>query len=201
MWHLRFLKVCQMLSWRTKNWLYSINYRPISILPTVGKVLERIIHDQLYNYLTVNNLLISRQSGFRKGYSTGTCIVDLLHNIYEMVDGGGACGVLFLDLSKAFDTVDHSVVRTKFKALGIKESSISWFASSDRVQCTCVYGVLSDTEHTGSGVPQGSILGPLLFVCYIKDMPKYCNKLRPFIYADNTALLTSGNDLNSIQNT
>ena len=140
------------------------NYRPISILPTVGKVLERTIHDQLYNYLTINNLLTPRQSGFRKGYSTGTCIIDLLHNIYETVDGGGACGVLFLDLSKAFDTVDHSIVRTKLKAFGIKESSISWFLSylSNRVQCTSVDGVLSNLEHTGSGVPQGSILGPLL---------------------------------------
>ncbi len=98
--------------------------------------------------------------------------------------------------------IPQYIVRTKLKALGIKESSISWFASylGNRVQRTCVDGILSDSLHTGSGVPQGSILGPLLFLCYINDMPKYCNNLRPFIYADDTALLASGNNIETIQN-
>ena len=87
------------------------NYRPIAILPTLGKLLERLVHDQLYNHLAVNNLLSKCQSGFRRGHSTGTCIVDFLHTIYMEADGGGASGVLFLDLSKAFDTVDHDIIK------------------------------------------------------------------------------------------
>ena len=176
------------------------NYHPITILPTLGKVLERIIHDQLYSNLTDYELLTKRQSGFRKGYSTGTCLIDFLNEIYEEVDQGGACGVLFLDLSKAFDTVDHGIIKIKLKALGVKESSIQWFTSylTGRIQYTQVDGILSEPLLMNSGVPQGSILGPLLFVCYINDMLKFCGNLLPFIYADDTALLTRNKDITLI---
>ena len=101
----------------------------ISILPTLGKLLECVVRDQLYDHLTNNNLLHASQSGFRKGHSTGTCLIDFLHNIYEEIDAGGACGCLFLDLSKAFDTVDHAIVKLKLKSLGVTESSLEWFCS------------------------------------------------------------------------
>ena len=117
--------------------------------------------------------------------------------------GGGACGVLFLDLSKAFDTVDHNVIKLKLKSLGIKESSVSWFVSylSNRSQFTSVDGASSDVEHVDSGVPQGSILGPLLFICYINDLPNFAGDLDTFLYADDTALLAKGTDETIIQNT
>ncbi len=177
-------------------------YRPISVLPSIGKLLERIIYDQLYSYLTSNQLLSQSQSGFGKGYSMGTCLVDFLHNIYEEINEGGACGVLFLDLSKAFDTVNHEVIKIKLKALGIKESSLDWFVCylSGRSQSMCVDGHFSDPGPTNSGVPQESILGPLLFVCYVNDMPQYCNRMRPFLFADDTALLIKDNSLENIQN-
>ena len=91
------------------------NYRPISVLSTISKLLERCIHDQLYAYLTGQNLLSEQQSGFRKGRSTTTCLIDFLDKIYWEVNGGGACGVFFLDLSKAFDTVAHDVLLLKLK--------------------------------------------------------------------------------------
>ena len=177
------------------------NYHPISILPTLGKLLDSLVHDQLYTYLTSYNILSDRQSGFRKGYSTGTCLVEFLHTIYSEIDEGGACGVLFLDLSKAFDTVDHNVIKLKLKSLGIKESSVSWFDSylCDRSQYTVVEGSSSHVEQVGAGVPQGSILGPLLFTCYINDLTKYTGSLEPFLYADDTALLAKGKDLAQIQ--
>ena len=177
------------------------NYRPIAILPTLGKLLERLIHDKLYDHLPKNDLLSNCLSGFRKGYSTGTCIIDFLHHIYSEIDGGGACGVLFLDLSKAFDTVDHKIIKIKLKSLGIKESSLNWFVSylEDRDQCTYIDGHLSDPMPTNSGVPQGSILGPLLFVCYINDLPKYCTEMRPYLFADDTALVIADDSLERIQ--
>ena len=142
-----------------------------------------------------------RQSGFRKGYSTGTCLVDFLHQIYSEVNEGGVCGLLFLDLSKAFDTVDHNVIRLKLKSLGIKETSVSWFVSylSDRSQYTVVDGTSSGVERVSTGVPQGSILGPLLFTCYINDLPKYSGDVEPFLYADDTALLAKGKDITYVQ--
>ncbi len=108
--------------------------------------------------------------------------------------------MLFLDLSKAFDTVDHGIIKIKLKALGVKESSIQWFVSylTGRTQYTQVDGVLSEPAPTNSGVPQGSILGPLLFVCYINDLPKFCGNLLPFIYADDTALLIRNEDITFI---
>ncbi len=97
--------------------------------------------------------------------------MDTFNNVYGEVDESGAHGVLFLNLSKAFDTVDHDILKVKSKALGIKESSISWSTSylNERTQYTSVGESLSDPEHMNSGVPQGSILWPLLFVCYVND--------------------------------
>ena len=100
------------------------NYRPISILPTMGKICERVVHTQLYDYCTQHNVISESQSGFRKEYSTCTCLIDFLANILQNVDNGRACEVLFLDLRKAFDTVNHQVLLSKLRQYGMRPTSV-----------------------------------------------------------------------------
>ncbi len=177
------------------------NFRPISIIPTIGKVLERLIHSQCTVYLESRNIISEAQSGFRSGRSTGTCLAEFLDNIYRGIDQGGSCGVLFLDLAKAFDTVSHDVLLLKLKNIGFRMSPVNWFRSylSNRRQVTTVGEAVSPELQINCGVPQGSILGPLLFIIYINDISRNCVFTTPYIYADDTALLVHGSNKQDIE--
>ena len=133
--------------------------------------------------------------------STGTCIAQFLDTVYPVVDQGGACGMPFLDLAKAFDTVSHEVLLWKLKNLGFKSSTVNWYRSylSDRSQVTTVDDATSSVRQINCGAPQDSILGPLLFICYINDLSRNCINCITFVYADDTALLVHGNDKNDIE--
>ena len=126
------------------------NYRPISVIPTVAKIFETIVYDQLYNYLNENNLLISCQSGFRSLHSTLTALIETTNNWSVNIDDGllnGVQGVVFIDLQKAFDTTDHNILLVrKLCNYGIDQTSLSWFKSylSDRCQKYSVNGHLSN---------------------------------------------------------
>ncbi len=111
------------------------NYRPISVLPTFGKLLEWVIYNQCTTYLSENNLLTDAQSGFREGHSTATCLTSFLNDIIVEADAGGGCGVLFLDLTKAFDTVNHIILEQKLQYPGFKRCAINWFASIYVIVC------------------------------------------------------------------
>ena len=178
------------------------NYRPISVLPTLGKLLERLVHGQSTNYLKTRNLLCEEQSGFREGRSTATCLSEFLHTIYVGIDQGRACGVLFLDLAKAFDSVDHLIFLEKLKLLGLRNSAVLWYKSylSSRTHCTKLNNVISKPTLVRHGVPQGSILGPLLFVCFLNDLPQFLLNSDVFLYADDTAIMVQGNDIPGISN-
>ena len=116
------------------------NFRPISIIPTIGKIMERIIHVQTIAHFEDYNILSEAQCGFRAGRSTGTCLVSFLDIIYREIDQGGVCGVVSLDLAKAFDTVDHERLIYKLKCYGFRYSCLKWYESylSSRVQRTIV---------------------------------------------------------------
>ena len=169
------------------------NYRPVSILTVVSKVLEKAIFIQFENYLKNNNILYNHQSGFRKRHSTDTCIINLLDYLRTNVSEGNYVGMVLLDLQKAFDTVDHNILCGKLRQMGV--GSIEWFKSylGSRKQLVNIDGINSEPGTVSCGVPQGSLLGPLLFLCYVNDMP-ISIKCKLLLYADDSAILVSGTD-------
>ena len=179
---------------------YEGNYRPVSILPIVSKIMERLVYNQFYKYLCDKNLFYEFQSGFRSGFSTDTALTYLCDKIRFVMDKGQYTGVILLDLQKAFDTVDHDILLIKLKAIGLKQETVNWFASYliGRKQFVEVKGSHSDLETVNCGVPQGSILGPLLFSVYVNDMSNSitCDLC---LYADDSLLMVSGKNIKEIE--
>lgn len=176
------------------------NYRPVSILPVFSKVFERIVYNQMYKYLMDHNLIFENQSGFRSRYSTDTALTSLADRIKQNTDNGLYTGMVLLDLQKAFDTVDHKILLSKLKAVGSEQGVVTWFDSylSGRNQVVDVNGIMSSPHKVTCGVPQGSILGPLLFILYVNDMYSAVT-CELILYADDSALIVSGDDVEEIQ--
>ncbi|CAB4039969.1 Hypothetical predicted protein, partial [Paramuricea clavata] len=178
------------------------NYRPISIIPCVAKIFEKIIFDQLHGYLDSNNLLNKCQSGFRPFHSTLTALLEATSDWSMNIDNGLINGVVFIDLKKAFDTIDHQIILQKLKNYGIDENSLTWFHSylTDRTQKCRVNGQLSDSVPVACGVPQGSSLGPLLFLIYINDLPNCLDHTTARMFADDTSISYASDSAKELQN-
>ena len=176
------------------------NYRPISLLPLISKVLERVIHDQTNAFLKGNNLLYNYQSGFRTNHSTNLCLSFLTDKILKGFDEGLLTGMILIDLQKAFDTINHEILFKKLKAMGFSEGCITWFQSylSERIFFISIENLLSDYGRISCGVPQGSILGPLLFLIYVNDMPQAVNS-NLLLYADDSCLMFQHKDVEEIE--
>ena len=177
------------------------NYRPISVIPIISKVFERIVYNQLFHYLDDNKLLPGCQSGFRSLHSTLTALLEATNAWSVNIDNGLLNGVVFIDLTKAFDTIDHEIILRKMSYLGVDQAAIKWFSSylSGRTQRCNVSGKLSSARTLSCGVPQGSILGPLLFLIYINDLLNSRGGAVPRMFADDTNLTLSAKTLTELK--
>ena len=164
------------------------NYRPISVISVFSRILERIVHDQVSEYLKVNKVLTMSQSAFQKLCSTITSLIDSTDYWYENIDHKQRNLAIFLDLKKAFDTVDHKILLEKLRKYGIRELSGDWFESylKNRRQYCAANGYESRPRTVTCGIPQGSCLGPLLFIIYLNDFEKCLKVSKAGMYADDT---------------
>ena len=177
------------------------NYRPISIIPTVSKLLERAVHHQLYQYLREHNILSPFQCGFRKCHSTKFAALSLADTIRRNMDQRILTGAVFIDFRKAFDTVNHDLLLQKLSYMGVLDKELVWFKDylHDRTQVLDFQGVSSDPVPIPIAVPQGSILGPLLFILHVSDLPNVLNRCSMLMYADDTVLFYAASRVDALQ--
>ena len=166
------------------------NYRPISLLPTISKVFEKVVFQQLYRYCEKNNIIYKSQYGFREQHSTELACAEYVDKISKDLDDKKIPISIFIDLSKAFDTLDHDIMLYKLKHYGVSNSALRWFDSylRNRYQYVDFNSCISNKLQIRTGVPQGSILGPLLFILYMNDLNTASDKFDPVLYADDTTL-------------
>jgi len=178
------------------------NYRPISVLPAVSKILERCVYDQLMEHLENHKLLTTCQFGFRKNRSTEHASVYFTDQIRKAMDSGLLTGAIYVDLSKAFDSISHSTLIDKLPDFGITGITQDWFTNYlfGRHQRVNYKNQLSSLEPVLCGVPQGSILGPILFLLYFNNLTTVLSKCEIIKYADDTVLFYSHKDIKVIQN-
>ena len=177
------------------------NYRPISLLPILSKILEKILHSTLSSFLEEQCILYPFQFGFRKKHSTYMPITHMYDEITKNLFENELTCVLYLDLKKAFDTVSVQILLKKIHLMGIRGSLYKIIESylNSRYQTTKINNVLSRKEKVVTGVPQGSILGPLLFILYINDMPKISELGNFYIFADDTAVMVKAGSADQLQ--
>ena len=187
--------VCPLHKKESKNLVKK--YRPISLSPVFDKIFEKIIHDSIYSYLTSNHLLNKYQSGFRKSDSCVAQLLSIVHNIQTNLDNTPSTDTrgIFLDMYKAFDNVWHEGLIFKLQMYRVEGNILSLLCDflSERHQRVLINGKSSTWENVLAGVPQGSVLGPLLFLIYVNDLPD-CIKSTPYLFADDVSLFNTVNN-------
>ena len=197
---LKVAKVCPIYKGGANN-CFS-NYRPISVLPCFSKIFEKAAYNRILSYVNVNNIIINNQYGFRRDHSAYMAILDMCNYITESIDEHNFSAGVFIDLSKAFDTLNQDLLLHKLEGYGIRGIALHWFKDYlyNRKQYVVFNNYSSSFKDITCGVPQGSILGPLLFILYINDIV-LCSKLLKFIlFADDTNLFFSSKSIKDLQN-
>jgi hypothetical protein len=174
-----------------------INYRPISVLSSFSKIIERLMFNRMCNFIEKYHILSDTQFGFRKNRNTELAVLNAVNYITKALDNDVPVVGLFADLSKAFDTIDHSILLDKLYALGFRGTSHKWFSCylTNRYQYVELAGSKSCMSKLTTGVPQGSVLGPLLFLLYINDLTCVSKSLQFTLFADDTTVLYSNKSL------
>ena len=176
------------------------DFRPISLLPLPGKLLERLVSNRMMNYLEDNKLISEGQDGYRKNRSTIKAISGLTDDVLDQAGEGKITAAVFIDFSKAFDCVNHNILLKKLANLGFSRSAVKWYQSylTNRQQRTLANGILSKYQRVTCGVPQGSILGPPLFILFVDDMTEVVKFSRTSQYADDTVVYLSSTNWQDI---
>ena len=192
------LKIAKVISTSKKgNPELPSNYRPISLLPIFSKIFEKVMYKRLHRFLEIHKVLYSLQFGFQEDHSIDHALVSLTEAVRSTLDNKRlGCGI-FIDLQKAFDTVNHRILLSQLEHYGIRGCALEWFRSylSDGKQYVSVNGSNSNLLSITCGVPQGSVLGPLLFLIYINDLPNVSKKLTFYLFADDTNIYYESKDL------
>ena len=177
------------------------NYRPISILTTFSKIFEKIVAVRLNGFITKNIILHENQFGFRSGLSTSMALLQLVNELTKSIDDKKITAGVFIDLAKAFDTIDHNILLKKLSHYGIRGVVLDYFSTylRNRKQYVSLNGNNSKLLNVRCGVPQGSILGPVLFLLYINDLNSVSAKLKTIMFADDTNLFTTGNTIDEVE--
>ena len=170
------------------------NYRPVSVLPCYSNILGKLMYNRISNFIYKYSLLNEYQFGFSQKRSTNQALIVLLDKITAALDKGDSVLGVFLDFSKAFDTVDHHILLNKMYKYGIRGIVFEWMESylSSRRQLVLFNYVKSEYANVTCGVPQGSIMGPLLFVLYVNDIANVSTSLLPILFADDTNVFLTG---------
>ena len=188
---LKIAKVCPIFKSGSKSDFS--NYRPISILPSFSKIFEKVIYNRLNSFIQKNKILNTNQFGFRPHHSTYMALIELYDKITESIEKEEYTIGIFIDLQKAFDSIDHSILLHKLQHYGIRGVALQWFTDylKNRNQYVSLDDAKSRSQPVTFGVPQGSILGPILFILYINDMAQCIKKGHLILFADDTNMLIS----------
>ena len=198
---LKELKIARVIPlFKSDNCMLVINYRTVSVLPFFSKILEKIMYNRILAFINKHNLLYKFQFGFRGKHGTDIALIVLVAKIMSAFNDGEMVLGVFLDLSKAFDTVDHDILLNKLDTYGIRGTAHDWFRSYlfQRKQFVAFNGSTSNESTIKCGVPQGSILGPLLFLLYINDMVNASAVLFSLLFADDTNVFVTGKNLSNL---